>query len=202
MNPTPELDGAESLVAWIAKQTEGLTVPDNVRNRIAYGLFHLAAEHHQSIVFLVREELYGSALALVRPLLECYVRGIWVLRVASEVQVERFRENSKIKKLKELIAEVEKHPGYSVGYFADIEKYSLSALHEYTHGGIRQVVQRINMDSIVSNYSRNEIKKLLSFSGQIGLLVATELIVVTKNDVKEREVLFRAIIEKMNSLGV
>lgn len=97
---------------------------------------------------------------------------------------------------------MEKHPGYSVGYFADIENRSLSALHEYTHGGIRQIVQRFNIDSIVSNYSRDEITKLLNFSGQIGLLVATELIVVTKNDVKEQEALFRAIVGKMNSLGI
>jgi hypothetical protein len=52
------------------------------------GALHVAVEHSQAILALVEEKLFASALALVRPLFESYLRGTWLLNAASEAQID------------------------------------------------------------------------------------------------------------------
>ena len=69
--------------------TQELTVPNDDRSRLSLGLLQLVQEHHASIVILIQHQQYGSAFALLRPLYEAYVRGVWLAQVASDREFSR-----------------------------------------------------------------------------------------------------------------
>lgn len=169
------LKSAEELVGRLGQRIEGLEIPASDRNRIAAGCFHQALEHHEAIVYLVRRNLLGSAMALVRPLFEIYVRGIWVGKCASEAELTVFQKGRIDKTFGELVAEIESHEGYNVGVLAKVKQNSWSAMNDFTHGGALQVIRRITSDSITPNYAAEEVTELLNFSGAIGLLSTSEV---------------------------
>ena len=87
MNPEQEnssvhhlrLANSEELLNWIHSRLNGKTIPELPRNKrvqLASACWHVAIEHYMAIVVLVREGLYGSALALMRPAIEAFVRGL------------------------------------------------------------------------------------------------------------------------------
>jgi hypothetical protein len=61
----------------------------NIGLREEVGCLHACIEHGMAIVVLVGEDLYGSALALVRLQFEAYVRGIWLAQCASDSEVDK-----------------------------------------------------------------------------------------------------------------
>ena len=168
------LKSAEALISRLGQRIEGLDIPATVRNRIAAGCFHQALEHHEAIVHLVRGNLLGSAMALVRPLFEIYVRGIWLGKCASEAELTAFQRGT-IKSFGALVEEIERHEGYNVGVLAEVKRNSWSAMNDFTHGGALQVFRRITSDSITPNYAFEEVTEALNFSGAIGLLSTSEV---------------------------
>lgn len=197
MIPEAQLAAAESLVAWIGKQIEGLDIPSSTRNRIAFGCLHQVAEHHEAIVLLVRHRLYGSAFSLVRPLFETYILGVWLRHCASDVELADFQAGKIKKSFSDLIIDIESHEGYAAGVLADVKRNSWDAMNDFTHGGFRQVVRRNTADSIASNYSTEEIREAINFSGAIGLLAAMEVILAAgRND------LVPSLFQQMKDVGV
>ena len=70
----------------------GVTVPilpDDKRLQLSLACQHLAIEHGQSIVVLFDDEIYGSALALLRPMFEALVRCVWLRYMASIYRYRR-----------------------------------------------------------------------------------------------------------------
>lgn len=64
----------------------------DLRSRTAAACFAIAQQHHASILLLLsqRRPLEATAMALLRPLLEAVLRGLWVRHCAGDDQVERF----------------------------------------------------------------------------------------------------------------
>ena len=169
---------AEALISQLAKRIDGLEISAADRNRISAGCFHQALEHHEAIVHLIRRNLFGSAMALVRPLFEIYVRGIWLGKCASESELKAFQKGRIDKTFGELVAEIEEHEGYNVGVLAWVKENSWSAMNDFTHGGPLQVIRRITVDSITPNYTAEEIAETVTFAGAIGLLSTSEVALI------------------------
>lgn len=191
------LAAAESLVVWIAQKIEGLDIPSSDRNRIAIGCLHQVAEHQQAIALLVRHGLYGSAFSLVRPLFETYIRGVWLRNCASDVELAQFQAGKIEKTFAQLIDDVEALEGYAVGVLSEVKQNSWVAMNDFTHGGFRQAVRRNTGDAITSNYAVAEVTEALNFSGAIGLLAATEVILTAG-----RIDMVASLFERMEALGV
>jgi hypothetical protein len=172
------LRSEEALVSRLSQRIEGLEISATDRNRISAGCFHLALEHHEAIVHLIRRNLFGSAMALVRPLFETYVRGIWLGKCASESELKEFQKGKIDKTFGELVADIEGHEGYNVGVLAQVKKNSWSAMNDFTHGGVLQVIRRITADSITPNYTAEEIGETVTFAGAIGLLSTSEVALI------------------------
>ena len=47
------------------------------RARISLALLHLSLDHYRGIISLIEHEILGASLALFRPQVEAYVRGVW-----------------------------------------------------------------------------------------------------------------------------
>jgi Family of unknown function (DUF6988) len=185
---------AEALVARLGHKIEGLEIAATDRNRLSAACFHQALEHHQAIVHLVHQNLFGSALALVRPLFEIYMRGIWLSKCASESELTKFQKGKLDKNFGEMVAAIESHQGYNVGVLAEVKKNSWSAMNDFTHGGMLQVVRRITSDSITPNYTVEEIDHTITFAGAIGLLSTSEVALMAG-----REDIATALLEEMKA---
>lgn len=175
------LESAESLVARLAAQIENVDIaPPSDRNRISAACFHLALEHHEAIVHLIRHNLSGSAFALIRPLFEGYVRGIWLGKCATELELCSFQKGILEKKFGELLSDVEKYNAYDDGILTEVKKNSWSAMCDFAHGGALQINRRITSDSIAANYKCEEIVEVLTFASAIGILLTAEVAVLAQ----------------------
>jgi hypothetical protein len=96
------LASAAELSHWLDSCIHGLDISGD-REVIVGPLFDQVHEHHQAIQLLLRSSLDGSAFSLFRSIFETYVRGVWLLRCASEEEVENFTEDIVNKSLRQLI---------------------------------------------------------------------------------------------------
>jgi Family of unknown function (DUF6988) len=114
-----------------------------------------AVEHHESIALLVSQKFVGSAFALLRPLMECWVRGVWVMLCANEDQFRRVTTEDKWPKFNEMITANDVRTGFTV--FQDMKDKVYEALNSYTHTGMLQLGRRFNaMGEPKPSYSDEE----------------------------------------------
>ena len=183
---------------WIDSSVHNLAVPSGDREAMAAALFDLVHEHHKSIQLLLKSNLPGSAFSLVRPTLEAYVRGVWLLRCASDKEVENFKNDKIIgKDFGDLIKEIEARPGYDVDVLSKVKKDAWGAMCSYAHGGFLQVVRRMTPGQITPNYSEDEMFEVIKSSSAIALLAASEIFsMASRNDLVE------AVLERMRGLSL
>jgi|CXWL01.1.fsa_nt_gi hypothetical protein len=177
MHSEEDLTKAEGFGAWLHERTNGLVFKVDERMNIAEGFFYLAQEHHDAIIVLVRARLYGSAWALARPLLEAYVRGTWLLRHASQAELESFMKG-KCPKFNQLITAIGNKPETGGAWLEEIQKKAWPGLNDYTHGGASQISQRFTKDAIESAYSEKILADLFAITREVAIFVAAELFVL------------------------
>jgi hypothetical protein len=162
---------AECLIQWLDERIHDVETPGSTRARLAAGCLDVALEHQKAIVLLVAHKRYGSAFALARLIFEAFIRGVWLWRCASDVEIERFKKQGIDKTFGELIQEVEKLEGYEGGVLSDVKAKPWKMLNSFTHTGYDQVMRRNTETSIEPNYRDVEIVELLSFSNAVGIFV-------------------------------
>jgi len=127
-------------------------------------------EHIQSIHLLIKQKLYGSAFALVRPFYETYYRALWMLKIATNYEVEKIMKGkfnflnmgTKIKELDSIYT--------GTDFFDNLKSNSWGAMNDYTHSGIRQLSRRWTNDELTPNYEETEIIEVLDATIMILLL--------------------------------
>jgi hypothetical protein len=188
------LASTAELSKWLDSSIRDLDISGD-REVIAGPLFDQVHEHYKAIQLLLASSFYGSAFSLFRSIFETYVRGVWLLRCASEDEVENFREDIVNKSLGRLIKEIEKQPGYDVGVLSQVWKKAWSAMCSYAHGGSFPTARRITLDQIKPNYSEAEKLEVINSSSTVALLAASEIFsMANRNDLNE------AALERMRCL--
>ena len=94
-NMQVNVDKALELSDWIAENLSVLKIPEPSNPKFHFGLaaLHVAIELIQSIIYLVDNENYGSALVLLRPRKDSFIRGNWILYATSEEEFTRVMES-------------------------------------------------------------------------------------------------------------
>lgn len=175
------LTGAAELSRWLDSSIHELSIQSGDREVLAAALFDQVHEHHKAIQLLLKNSFAGSAFSLVRPTLETFVRGVWLLRCASEQEVKNFLEDKIVNKsFEDLIKEIEAQPGYDIGVLSKVKKTAWNAMCSYTHGGYLQAVRRITSDQIEPNYADDEMLEVINSSSAIALLAASQIFSMAK----------------------
>ena len=183
---------------WIDSSVHGLDIPSGDREVMAAALFDQVHEHHKAIQLLLKSSLVGSAFSLVRPTLETFVRGVWLLRCASDKELGNFtKDKINDKSFGALIEEIETCPGYDVDVLSKVKKEAWSAMCSYAHGGYLQAVRRITPGQITANYSKDEMLEVINSSNAIALLAASEIFSMAK-----RKDLVVAVLERMRGASL
>lgn len=172
MNIQVKLAESRALSDWLAGKIDGFEFATSERSRLAAGCLDMAIEHHRAIVLLISLSVIGSAFALVRPLLEAYVRGVWLHRCASEAELAAFKADNLDRTFSELLEVIEKLPSHAEGELSDVKQKSWKAMCSFTHSGFLQVVRRNTALAITPNYKEQEIAEALTFANTFALLTA------------------------------
>ena len=155
------LKSSERTLIWVADQLDDLRLPglpNEKRLQLAVACLHLAIEHGQAIVVLAQEECFGSALALQRPLIEAWTRGLWLRYVATESDVDRAGRD-RFPGGSEIVNGLEVK--FDKGAFRYLTGDSWSTFCSYTHTGYMQIGARLTGDGVRSNYTLEEIRRAL-----------------------------------------
>lgn len=157
---------------WINRCNElvdSIELKSDERNRGVAALFHLSLEHHGSIHLLVCHHHNGSAFALLRPQFEAYIRGLWLMKCATEQQLQSFINNHEPPRINQLIEAIEEKPGYEERVLSRLKDSVWRSLCGFTHGGYVQVSWRMTEEEITSDFSEEHLVNLLITSCALSL---------------------------------
>ena len=86
------LDEVEKINVRISELLAG-EYTDDRRLTITLAYLNLGLDHHSAITFLMRNKRFSSALALVRVVFETMLRSHWVVRCATDEEVDKLAED-------------------------------------------------------------------------------------------------------------
>ncbi|UTY56054.1 hypothetical protein [Massilia sp. erpn] len=166
----------EAIIAWIDQQTAGVTLPADDRTLLVVGCLDVAIEHQAAFALLARNELHGSAFALLRVLMESLVRALWLHRCATDDDIAKFKRGKLDKQFGTLIEEFEAFIQTPEGVLSSLKKSAWTALNGFTHTGFHQVSRRHKPGRVEGSYADEEIANAIGVAGALGLVAAGELI--------------------------
>jgi hypothetical protein len=148
---------------------------DNIKNRVLAGYVAIALEHHKGIWLLKDKGLRGSALALVRTVMDPWLRALWINACATDEQIEQaWLDKLRFPKMHEMRADIQQayfgHAEQDAEFAAIVKKFfkgvrkAWSISSSYTHSGGRQIARRFTGDEMNPNYSDTEVAQALNLS--------------------------------------
>jgi len=172
MSYTQELLIGHEIASWIEQKSYKLDLLSSPRTKISSTCFLIALEHHQAILLLISQDapFHTSAFTLIRSVFETYIRGLWLLKCASDEELNNFIQGSPPPAFQKLINSIETACGFDIKHFTDIRSQSWSIMCDYTHTGDQQIRKWNNLDTIEPNHSDKEVKELLIFTSALALL--------------------------------
>lgn len=171
----------KKLIKKLWDTTNNLPIDSDERSRLGAGCLQLAQDHHAGILFLVETTLYSSAFALLRTQYESLIRGLWILKVASNKQLEEYKKNQRVSSINEALDALLAASNYEKDSFRAIKK-SLKLMHSFTHSGFLANLNHQDSNSIQPNYKINEILNLIKFSNFFGIWASIEVLHLSKKD--------------------
>ena len=186
------VEKSKLLSDWVAARLNGLRMPElpnNKRLQLAIACQHLAIEHGQAIILLVDNVLYGSALALQRPMFEAIVRGVWLRYSATNKEVDkaaagRFPDTEKMAR-----NSLQLNDKKNTLPLKDIKEIWWNRLCGYTHGGLEQIRSRLDNTGLRANYCNAEVMAALRWSDMAQLYSGVEVALAACNESLTREFL-------------
>jgi hypothetical protein len=165
-----------TIVAWISEQTSAMPLPSDRRARMALGCLDLAIEHQAGVCILAEQSLWGSVYALVRCMFDAFVRGVWLARCATEMELESFElAGLRGKPFRDLVEDVERVLGHSRGVLSKLRTSSWAIFSDFTNAGAGPARRLGDPAGAGRNYPAADTDQALRLATALGLLSATEL---------------------------
>lgn len=192
MTVADEIDRSVALIQWLDTQLNGVSLSSDDRPRLSAAAFDVAHEHHKAIVLLIHNRLIGSAFALVRPLLESYLRGEWILNCASDRGLALVIADKKRPGFDQLVDDLEALEGFREGVLSQFKGRTWNVLNSYSHSGFLQLVRRLTEETVEPNYDDEELTEVLRFSAAFALVAAVGSAQVAQNQQLAEVILAKA----------
>lgn len=154
------------------------SLPNNDRNWLSAAYFGLSIRHQAALVNLFKNKLPHSALALIRPQLEAFIRGTWIRRCATAEQIAKLSGTEldiKFPAVPKMIDAIERTPAYCNGSLSSYRKQSFDIHNDFTHGGKRQLAFLNAGGHINDAVDHKTVTAALRNSTRLGLLAAIEM---------------------------
>ena len=161
----------------------------SLRNRSSGALFDISDEHAEAIVILLEEKYYASAYALVRPMLETFIRASWIQHCATDDEIEKTMEKDKFDlTLRQMLTCVEEKRQWEKTLTRCLDS-ALNTMHGYTHGGTQIIARRLKNGYIEHTVDEQEIIEVLRLVNLIAFLSWEGIIGISFGYSKEHKAL-------------
>lgn len=194
--PQALITKAFELHEWIVTCLDGLDISRERRVLLAVSCYDVAVEHHIGISALLRSGINGSAFALVRPLFETFVRGVWLRHCATDREIDAYVNDRLDSTFAQLVEAVEKIDGFQDGVLSGLKQNAWCAMNSYTHGGIQQAGRRTSGAYIQPDFPRGEVIEVIKLAGSFALLAFQQIAIEAK-----RMDLANEALEKLTGVG-
>lgn len=160
MSVKSEIESAEKF----GGQLEDMVVrkgqcPTGDRETLLIGYWALIFDFHKGILALISAGYYGSAFALVRPVLEVVFRAHLTI-MGTDDEVKKLQSDEYKTNFKDMAPRIDKTFGLN-SLLERIMDSARTVLHSYTHGGIMQLGRRFKGNDLQPNYSDDEIIEVI-----------------------------------------
>jgi hypothetical protein len=150
--------------------------PDDYRTTTVIGFISMLIEHQESILLLVTQDKAGSAVALLRPIVEGVYRGLWINGCATDEELKKFNDQDEIDlSFGQIAATLD--PAHNTGdFFQNFKKGAWKHLCSYTHGGMQQIGRRFVKHQVANNYSDGEIYEVTTTATMFVLVLVSRFL--------------------------
>jgi len=175
-----------NILSSIDIELNGLSYTADGKNDLSIALFDIAIEHSKAAVVLIENSLFASCYALIRPLLECFIRAGWIQYCASDEQIVRIREKDEfphisLYRMFNSVEEVKDWPDTLSNFL----KIALRNMHSYTHGGSQLIARRYKNGDLVHAIDDEELYGVKQLVSMIAFLSVNEIVLITKTQNKD-----------------
>jgi hypothetical protein len=152
------------------------TYPPGRRVQLSLACYYIVRDHHHAIAVLTDEELYASAFALVRPLYEAAVKGMWIQYCALPGNLEKYAGGKELPKLGELIDDLSKSelPNTTTIQLVKVKKKYWQSMSSLTHAGHAQVTRWLSPEGVMPTYTEATVQEIVDFTAYMAVVVAVE----------------------------
>jgi hypothetical protein len=182
-NLTDSVQNSKLLSNWIGERVDNLELPHDPKFHVPAICFHIALTHHSGVVALVEQGRTVSGLALLRPLMESYLRGAWVYHVADKAAIDGFVRGTTNPKAHEIVTDLEKVEAFDQKRLSAIKNEIWSDLCDYTHCGGKTIFAHYAGGEIRPMYDDEWLTHALLSADSWALLSGLALVLVAgRND--------------------
>lgn len=174
------LEIAKELSTWIHAHIKEAEYPKDP----GLALFQQSQDVCDAIIILINENLPGPAWALARPLLDSYVRGLWLLNHASDMEIKKFLEGKEPPGFNDLLKAIGSDEETGGAWIHKISGLNRQVFHGLTHGGVEHVLRRITDYSIQPNYPEEEQIRLMHIQIEIQFAIGAHLLALANAQVE------------------
>ena len=145
--------------------------PVDTKTTLLTAYVDIALEHHEAISLLIKTKLFGSAFAVVRPLVETMLRALWINALANPNQIEKAsRDKLKFPCMSQMLAEIDQTYGTDA-FFQSFKGSNWAAMCSYAHSGASQIARRFTNGEVKPSYSDGEILEVLNVTNTAVILL-------------------------------
>jgi hypothetical protein len=189
MNHTAFLANTRKTLSIIDEKINGVGFEPTIKNKLSAPLFDIAHDHAKAIVILLEAPIYASAYALVRPLIESFVRAAWIQHCASDDDIKDIVKKDDFPlSFGKMLNAVEEKRGWEKT-LTQLKKSAWKSMHSYTHGGMQLISRRFKDANVEHNIDKEEIIGILQLVNLIAFLSLNEMIGMSIGYEKEQNIL-------------
>ena len=145
----------------------------NNRDGLCLLYWSLIFEHHQGILLLLHHKMCGPAFALMRPLVEAFLRLQLVMH-GTESQLTAIKDGTYNTDFTNIGEQIDQMAGIEplLGPFF---RKNTKILHGFTHGGLEQLHRRSKGTDIIANYAEDEVRDVIRFTTMFAYLTSVHI---------------------------
>jgi hypothetical protein len=157
---------SEQNASWVHGMIDGLAIPSlptEKRLQLAGACWAAVIDYHQGIVLLTRAGYYGSARALIRPLFEAYIRGVWLKIAATDHEVETAGQDRfpRFGRMIDVIEVTERVPGDRL---TELKAAWWGRMSNLADTGSQQIGTRLTPEHLGNRHHLDEIVDALTWA--------------------------------------
>jgi len=188
------LEISKRVAAWNEEALYGIEVHTNDISHLGIACFSMVHEHHKSALVLTEAGLINSSMALMRPMFEAYVRGLWLVYATQEEfnQYQAGRDSLDLERAIKLI--VNRSGKSRFNDALEMWKVSKKTLHGYVHNSFQAMIRRSGLIEMPTE----DVVSMLNFSSGLAIHASIEITEIMDSDaLPEQRAAIRLVVNSL-----